>query len=391
MRIVCLCLGRLTIGIPTIKRRDGDYFKEMLDSMFNKTSEEELRQIIFVIFLADLNDAIWKSETEAEIKRKYDKHIRSGSLIVVQAPKDFYDGMMQFGNNSYLNWRTKQNYDYAFLMKYCQHLSDFYMQMEDDVLASDGYYSAIFNFIAEQPNDDWICLEFSELGFIGKVYHSKHLRDLAEMLLIFSHTQPVDYTYVYFNTLLRNGFRRIRKPTLFQHMGYHSSLAEKIQPLRDKYFDFPPKELKGDNPSAGIFTTLKTNDDFPPNLPYSSDPGHFWSYSAAEENDTFTLLFDSSQLIDKVIVMTGSKEHPGDIIHNGVLEASAVVSGSKEKPFCEDFIVIGQFEEGKMFVDSQMIRSKLGVVRTKCLQIRLTKPQIEWVIIKEIAVFVSKA
>lgn len=381
---------RLTIGIPTIKRRDKNYFMDMLGTMLNKTSEEELRDIVFVIFLADLNNTDWKSETEAAIVRNYSKYVQSGSLQVVQAPRQFYEKMHMFGNNSYLNWRTKQNYDYAYLMQYCDNLSDYYMQMEDDVIASDGYYSAILDFIAKQPDDKWICLEFSELGFIGKLYHSKHIRDLSEMLLIFSHTQPVDYTYVYFNMLLRGGPKKIRKPTLFQHMGFHSSLNEKIQPLRDKFFDFPAKEWNGDNPTAKIYTTLDLNDDFPPSLPYAKEPGHFWSYSSAKENDTYKLIFESSQSVYKIVVITGSKDHPGDIIHHGVLEASAIVSGSAEVPVCEDFITLGNLEKGKILVDSEMIRAKLGVVRIKCLQIRLTKSQVEWVIIKEIAVFLSQ-
>lgn len=52
-----------------------------------------------------------------------------------------------------MNWRVKQNYDYAYLMKYCEHLSDFYMQMEYDIIASNGYYGAINDFIANQTAD----------------------------------------------------------------------------------------------------------------------------------------------------------------------------------------------------------------------------------------------
>jgi alpha-1,3-mannosylglycoprotein beta-1,4-N-acetylglucosaminyltransferase C len=47
------------------------------------------------------------------------------------------------------------------------------MQMEDDVLTIPGYLNVIKQFIAEQKVE-WSCLEFSQIGFIGKVFHSKH-------------------------------------------------------------------------------------------------------------------------------------------------------------------------------------------------------------------------
>jgi alpha-1,3-mannosylglycoprotein beta-1,4-N-acetylglucosaminyltransferase C len=261
------------------------------------------------------------------------------------------------------------------------------MQMEDDVRASDGYFAAILNFIRLQDNDNWICLEFSELGFIGKLYHSKHIGQLSDMLIMFSQTQPVDYTYIYFNMLMGNGAKRIRKPTLFQHMGFHSSLVNKIQPLVDKYFDFPEKELNGDNPPAKLFTTLIVNEEFPPSLAYSSEPGHFWSNGSPKENDTFSLFFESAQMIDKLVIVSGSNSHPKDIIHYGILEAGVSTSSNGDKLDCEGLITLGQFQNGTLSIDSQTIRSKLGLVTIRCLQIRFTSAQLEWVVIKEIAIF----
>ncbi|KAL4225010.1 hypothetical protein ACF0H5_015705 [Mactra antiquata] len=380
----------LTIGIPTVKRRDGEYFMDMLSSMFNKTSEDELQKVVFVIFLADIENIEWKAETEAKIRHKYSTHINSGSLEVIQASPSFYMNMTNYGNNSYMKWRTKQNYDYAYMMKYSQDLSEYYMQMEDDVIASDGYFDAINKFIADQPNLEWVCLEFSELGFIGKVYHSKYLENLADMLLMFSDTQPVDYTYVYFNMLMNNGPRKIRKPTLFQHMGYHSSLSEKVQPLRDKFFDFPAKEYKGDNPTAHIYTSLKVSDNFPPSLAYSHENGHFWSDGAAKKDDVYLVVFDAPQSISRVVIDTGSKEHPGDIVNHGIVEACVSVSGSHDLPVCDNNVFLKDFENGKAVVNSSDISPKLGVIKVKGLQIRFKESQNEWVVIKEIAVFVPK-
>ena len=378
--------GYLAIGIPTIRRKDDTYVFDMLNSMLNKTSAADLKKIVFIVFLADLNETEWKKSAEEKIRSKHMKHIQNGSLIVIQAPSSFYTDLVREESN-YLKWRRKQNYDYAYLMKYCEHLSDYYMQMEDDVIASDEYFSAIKGYIDEQKDDFWTCLEFSELGFIGKLYHSRNIHALADMLLMFSHSQPVDYTFIYFNILMGQGYRAIRKPTLFQHMGYHSSLPEKIQQLKDRYYDFKPKTFIGDNPEATMKTSLKTVPDFPPDLAYSKEPGYFWSAAGANQSDSFTIIFKDPQVVTSCIIQTGSEDHPGDVVENGVLEASPTLSETKET--CLDFVVLAEFDNGNVNVSSD-IKSKMGVFKIRCLQIRLTKPQIPWIIIRELAVFVQK-
>lgn len=381
---------RLTIGIPTVKRRDGDYFMDMLGSMLNKTSTSDLREIIFVVFLADIENIEWKKDIESRIKTKYSKFLVSGSLKVIQAPVSFYDAMVAPKNNSYLYWRTKQNYDYAYLMKQTQHLSELYMQMEDDVIAADGYYDAINEYIRQQNGSNWVCLEYSSLGFIGKLYHTKHLNALADMLVMFSEHQPVDYTFMYFNILSGQGYRAIRKPTLFQHMGYHSSLAEKIQPLKDNYFNFPPKKIFGHNPPATIFTSFVVSPDYPPELAYSKEPGFFWSGAGAKAGDTFTLVFESPQEVSRITVQTGTKDHESDFVHEGVLEASASVKTGDSVSQCEEPVVLSHFQSGEVNVTQSDIALKMGLVKMKCLQVRITATQNEWVIIREIAVFVKR-
>ena len=104
-------------------------------------------------------------------------------------------------------WRTKQNLDYCFLMMYAQSkgiyyvqvstdallwlpfplpgpgwralpslcpslvLAPFYLattvQLEDDIIAKPNYLRTMKNFALQQPSEDWMILEFSQLGFIG--------------------------------------------------------------------------------------------------------------------------------------------------------------------------------------------------------------------------------
>ena len=45
----------------------------------------------------------------------------------------------------------------------------FVAQLEDDVVTKPGYLSTIKNFATHQVSTEWILLEFSTLGFIGKL------------------------------------------------------------------------------------------------------------------------------------------------------------------------------------------------------------------------------
>ena len=41
-------------------------------------------------------------------------------------------------------------------------------QLEDDIECKPGYLTVIKSFVSNQQNDEWVLLEFSHLGFIGK-------------------------------------------------------------------------------------------------------------------------------------------------------------------------------------------------------------------------------
>ncbi|XP_063401353.1 alpha-1,3-mannosyl-glycoprotein 4-beta-N-acetylglucosaminyltransferase C-like [Mytilus trossulus] len=382
----------LTIGIPTVRRQQSNYFLETLDSLLNCTYQENIPNIYIVIFLADFN-ATWKDEMANIIEQKYSKIVRDGTLQIIEAPTEFYPSLDHL-NHTYNDpiakrkWRSKQNVDYAFLWLYSKELSKYYMQMEDDIFTVPGYLNVIKEFIEEQKTD-WTCLEFSELGFIGKLYHSKYLEKLAKTVLLFYEEQPVDYTFIYFNILNLQGSRIIRRPTLFQHVGFHSSLPGKIQPLKDKYFDNIKKTLHGDNPPAKVITTLKTSPDFLPDLAYSKDDGYFWAHAAPVVDDTIHVLFDEPQSLDKVVILSGSQQHPTDKIENGRLDAclSVKISGDNRIE-CFNNIFLGYSENGTLLADN--LEKKLNKFMVTCLKITFTKSQQWWLIIKEIAVFVSK-
>lgn len=68
-----------------------------------------------------------------------------------------------------VRWRTKQVADYTALFQFSIGQSDYYLQLEDDVECAVGFVRLIRDYIQKQTKV-WAMLEFSELGFIGKLF-----------------------------------------------------------------------------------------------------------------------------------------------------------------------------------------------------------------------------
>lgn len=381
----------LTVGIPTVKREKGEYVLNTIQSIVNCTTEKELAEIYIVVFLADF-DAKWREGIIQRLRVMFDDIISQGTLHVIQAWKSFYpqlDNLQHTYNDPEIKkkWRAKQNVDYAFLFLYSETLAQYYIQMEDDIYTIPGYLQAIKDYI-HSFSERWVCLEFSELGFIGKLYHSYDINKLAKMVLLFYAQQPCDVTYLNFNTQMLQFKRHIRRPTIFEHLGYHSSLPGKVQPLKDRYFLSYPKTLKGDNPPATVYTNMLFEAFFKPDNCYSTNGTIFWSTRPGKANDWITVAFSEPQLINKIEIETRTNTHPNDYIHHAKLEASlsSAVKGSG-KPECDSNKVLGYFDNGNVRVND--VQSITEGQRVHCLSIILTKKQETWVIVKEIAVFVD--
>ncbi|MEQ2278310.1 Alpha-1,3-mannosyl-glycoprotein 4-beta-N-acetylglucosaminyltransferase B, partial [Xenotaenia resolanae] len=65
--------------------------------------------------------------------------------------------------------------------------------LEDDVFAKTGYYSDMKAFAMEAASTEWLYLEFSQLGFIGKMFKTSDLPMIAEFFLMFHKDKPIDW------------------------------------------------------------------------------------------------------------------------------------------------------------------------------------------------------
>ncbi|XP_019623530.1 PREDICTED: alpha-1,3-mannosyl-glycoprotein 4-beta-N-acetylglucosaminyltransferase C-like [Branchiostoma belcheri] len=234
--------GFLTIGIPTVKRdQNATYLVTTLDSLINHTTEAERKQIVIVVFLADF-DKDYNKNISLEISRRYPQHLNTGFIQVIQAPRSFYPTFEELKRKfrdslERIRWRSKQCVDYAFLFQYCRNMSEYYLQLEDDVISAENFLSSIKTYLDRVRLDAWTALEFSELGFIGKLFKSSDLQRLSGLFKLFYQELPVDILLHTFIRIVQPTWKKFKhKPSLFQHVGLHSSLRGKRQELIDKEF-----------------------------------------------------------------------------------------------------------------------------------------------------------
>ncbi|XP_013381235.1 alpha-1,3-mannosyl-glycoprotein 4-beta-N-acetylglucosaminyltransferase C-like [Lingula anatina] len=237
--------GFLTIGIPSVKRAKGTvYLLQTISYIINMTSPSEREKIVLLVFLANF-DTQYNENVLKSISAKFDDYMKSGFILVMQVPEKNYPPLENLKRNyndspEKVKWRSKQNVDYAFMFLYGRNISKYYIQIEDDVVPARGFTKDIRAFIIENSKKPWICLEFSILGFIGKLFKSKDLEKFARYLILFYDEQPCDWLIDHFLTSMTQKKRIFHKQSLFQHQGDWSSSEEKSRKgpnmSRDIYF-----------------------------------------------------------------------------------------------------------------------------------------------------------
>ncbi|KAL0608271.1 Alpha-1,3-mannosyl-glycoprotein 4-beta-N-acetylglucosaminyltransferase B [Plecturocebus cupreus] len=284
------------MGIPSVRREVHSYLTDTLHSLISKLSPQEKEDSVIVVLIAETDPQYTSAVTE-NIKALFPTEIHSGLLEVISPSPHFYPDFSRlresFGDpKERVRWRTKQNLDYCFLMMYAQSKGIYYVQLEDDIVAKPNYLSTMKNFALQQPSEDWMILEFSQLGFIGKMFKSLDLSLIVEFILMFYRDKPIDWLLDHILWVKvcnpekdakhcdrQKANLRIRfKPSLFQHVGTHSSLAGKIQKLKDK--DFGKQALRKEhvNPPAEVSTSLKTYQHFTLEKAYLRED-FFWAFT----------------------------------------------------------------------------------------------------------------
>ncbi|KTF96909.1 hypothetical protein cypCar_00008626 [Cyprinus carpio] len=314
----------LVLGVPTVHRQKQSYLVNTLQSLLFDLSTAERKDIVIVVFIAE------------SVQTNLPDAVSSGVIEVISPSTHYYPDLSNlketFGDpRERVRWRTKQNLDYSFLMLYAQSKGTYYVQLEDDIVAKQGFFESMKKYIADVLSEEWLFLEFSQLGFIGKLFRTSDLPMIVEFFLMFHKEKPIDWLLDHIlwvkvcnpekdskhcdNEKAR--LKKTYKPSLFQHVGLHSSLPGKIQNLKDK--DFGNQVLfKGhDNPPAELRSSLEKYMSHTLERAYSG-VDFFWGLTP-KRGDYILITFTTPQAVKGYLFRSGNIETNGSF-KNGVAE-----------------------------------------------------------------------
>ncbi|KAI5701033.1 hypothetical protein M8J75_005437 [Diaphorina citri] len=385
----------LSIGLPTVKRLNQTYMFATLKNVLDAMSPEEKEDCVVIVFIGE-TDETYVTQVANEILSvpQFVEAINSGLVDVLAPHPSYYPDLSKLrptlgDSMDRVRWRSKQNLDFAYLMMFAQERALFYMQLEDDVLAKDGFVTRVKKFAYAQSahNSQWFVLDFCQLGFIGKLFHSTDLPSLIQIFLLLYNDKPVDW--------LLEGFINFKlcssekdqsdckkraenvwlhhKPSLFQHIGTVSSLKGKVQKLRDKQFGKIPLFFPHNNPPAEVGSTIKAYKEHTLKRAYLGET-FFWGL-LPQPNDILSFRFRPPGVkLKRVVFRSGNAEHPSDMLYN--TSVVALLADSNET------VTIGKFNNWGI-VDEYVEESSELVAE---LQLIVLSESDNWVILSEIQI-----
>ncbi|XP_076148199.1 alpha-1,3-mannosyl-glycoprotein 4-beta-N-acetylglucosaminyltransferase B [Alosa pseudoharengus] len=400
----------LVLGIPTVRRRKQSYLVNTVASLLYDLSPQQKGDMVIIVFVAESDQQFVRGVAD-EIQKNFPEDVHAGLVEVVSPPASFYPDFSvlksTFGDSvDRVKWRTKQNLDFSFLMMYAQPKGTFYVQLEDDIVAKLGYSDAMKTFATGLSSQQWLYLEFSQLGFIGKLFRASDLPMIVEFFLMFHKDKPIDWLLdhilwvkvcnpekdaAHCNTE-KNKMKRRHKPSLFQHVGLHSSLPGKIQNLKDKDFGKQPLFTPHENPQAELNSSLKHYQTHTLERAYRGQD-FFWGLTPVS-GDFVLIRFHEPQRVQGYLFRSGNIETNGDRFNNTTVEVqpknSSVVERVQKQelpqyqPSSDGFVVVGSFVNG-------VAQGTLDAAVQEVTAMRLVvhKDSDVWVLLSEIYIKVS--
>ncbi|KAM6075864.1 alpha-1,3-mannosyl-glycoprotein 4-beta-N-acetylglucosaminyltransferase-like protein MGAT4D isoform 5-T5 [Chlamydotis macqueenii] len=320
----------LVMGIPTVKREKERYLINTLHSLLYELSEEQKNDCLIIIFVAEMNAEYVNSVAES-VKSSFPKEIQSGVLEVISPPASYYPDLFNLKKT----------------------LGD----SEDRVR-----------------------------------WRTKQNLDYSFLML---YAQPKGTFYLQTHCDKEKAKLRIRaKPSLFQHMGTYSSLAGKIQNLKDKDFGKNVLHKAHKNPPAKVYTSLRIYQQYTLEKVYKG-VDYFWA-SAPVAGDYINFTFFNPLKVEKYFFRSGNVEHPGDKLFNTTVEVlpademlrkELIDNGSKfNYPATKDgYLKIGAFENG---IAEGSINQSIGKIQAVRLSVNSDSPV--WAILSEVLIKTSE-
>ncbi|VDO27333.1 unnamed protein product [Haemonchus placei] len=303
--------------IPVVLRKEAYIFRTLHSLLSLSNLEEEFRHdVVFIVMFAFIDTAVDSFNSMIEdILGEFANEIQTGLLEVAAIPPKWYDlefdAIQPTFNDSpeRMQWRTKQNLDYIYLMNYGSRRADYYMQLEDDIKATSRYGRIIFDYIKFKQDRPWFIMQFSTLGAIGRLYRSEDVKYLTYAIALYYRYKPVDWIlYSVENSRYCSSYGELTHckqdrdlcsvtvaPPLFQHIGRVSSLSGKAQKLRERIEKASTQKCdklqsKRGNPSARITSTMHHYRECTAQAGYDKE-GYMW-FIDVKQNDSLIVDFE---------------------------------------------------------------------------------------------------
>ncbi|XP_058130952.1 alpha-1,3-mannosyl-glycoprotein 4-beta-N-acetylglucosaminyltransferase-like protein MGAT4E [Dasypus novemcinctus] len=370
----------LTVGITSVQQSKGSNLLNTLISLFHASSKAEQKLFTVLVHLAG-SDITWLRETSAHISSLFSQQILAGQLLLIHAPPDAYptmDGIRDDPNRSV--FYSKQNVDHAFLMSFATNLSDYFLLIGDNVFCAPNFVTHIRWKVTTMRSNPWVLLEFSNIGFLGKLFHSRDLSLLAHFLLLFHKEKPLERLIPHFRTLLVQEKTILCRPFLFYYRASYSTFDDKqnTQAVKEKDSYSP------DNPPGAIFTDMKVLDAHFPWEAYSLNESFFWTHNVSAGNH-LTVILNYPVNLRRVQVMTGSIMEGEYALEKGQVELGYDPMGMSQ--YCTSFIILDHLLEGQL--DQEVLPKDMGS-SVSCVRLVVKARQVGGLMIRHIFLWEEK-
>eukprot|EP00928_Gymnodinium_smaydae_P099195 TRINITY_DN9397_c0_g5_i1.p1 TRINITY_DN9397_c0_g5~~TRINITY_DN9397_c0_g5_i1.p1 ORF type:complete len:724 (+),score=142.22 TRINITY_DN9397_c0_g5_i1:163-2172(+) len=422
----------ICVGFGSVKRKK-DYVLDTVSTMLGLKggdvvlSDAERKSIVIVAHLADF-DTVWVDTIAGKLKEEYKDLVDAGHFHALHAPQERYPPLevcpplcSYKDEPKRVKWRAKQNVDYAFLMYYAAPLAKYYLQMEDDISFASSWISKMSTFVKTQqntqPNIPWRLIDFSQLGFIGKMFQSNELTRMAQFLLLYYDQMPCDLLLGEWMRAMGQS-RRIeywkQRTALFQHVGVFRTLGG-FQPLQERSFG----KLLFNNPPGTFytnFTLVPTYEAkfiyFPGGEPKNRQDNCDFKASQASHKARMkrcwlwvkkpsigshaTLVFEYPVPLKAVFVEFGTDQHQKDVLLDGAIQVADTSAGASQgrrgisvgETACGPFLPLVPVDGARMvyWEENASEPAKAPVPKVRCLRIATKKDQDSWMAIWQVLI-----
>eukprot|EP00741_Cyanophora_paradoxa_P012768 tig00020629_g12333.t1 len=262
---ICVKTPRYVFGIPSVYREKENYLLRTLESVVETVPEDEQWRVTFIIYNGE--DPPEKHLEIAKVRKKYIDEVGSSYIEIMEKALGHreLEGELKGMRNeepARARWRSKQVLDYAHLMHYARSAGDYYVQLEDDIIAAKDWFRRLDRWVTTHFTDrcDWFMLSFYTpwnhldmdeypadefFGFIGQVIRTRDLEALSNHLR--KHFSEVNVQMLMANYIGDSGRKiYVHVPALFKHVGTFSSNGKRQEQNTVAFADDLPPDKQGE-------------------------------------------------------------------------------------------------------------------------------------------------